>query len=145
MILDRYVLKQFFPIFLASIFMFVSLVILIDLFANLWRYLNSDVSFLNMMKISLYYIPKGISYALPVALLFATAYTLGDLYARNELTAVFSSGIPYRRFVIPFIILGIFVSIISFFFEDLVVIPTLKEKNFLSKSVLNQNFSQNRS
>lgn len=143
-ILDRYVLRQFFPIFLAAIFMFVSLVILIDLFTNLWQYLNSDVSFLNMMRISLYYIPKSISYALPIALLFATAYTLGDLYSRNELTAVFSSGIPYRRFVVPFLVLGIFVSIASFFFEDLVVIPTLKEKNFLSKSLLNQNFSQNR-
>jgi lipopolysaccharide export system permease protein len=144
-ILDRYVLKQFFPIFLAAIFMFVSLVILIDLFANLWRYLNSDVPFLTMIKISLYYIPKSISYALPLSLLFATAYTLGDLYSRNELTAIFSSGIPYRRFVLPFIFLGIVISIFSFFFEDLVVIPTLKEKNFLSRSVLNQNFSQNRS
>jgi lipopolysaccharide export system permease protein len=144
LILDRYVLKQFLPIFLTAILMFVSLIILIDLFANLWRYLNSDVSFLNMMKISLYYIPKGISFALPVALLFATAYTLGDLYSRNELTAIFSSGIPYRRFVLPFILLGIFISIFSFFFEDLVVIPTFKEKNMLSRSILNQNFSQNR-
>jgi lipopolysaccharide export system permease protein len=143
-ILDRYVLKQFFPIFIAAILMFVSLIILIDLFANLFRYLNSDVSFWTMIKISLYYIPKSISFALPIGLLFATAYTLGDLYSRNELTAIFSSGIPYRRFVRPFIFLGIVISFFSFFFEDLVVIPTLKEKNFLSKSVLNQNFSQNR-
>ncbi len=143
MILDRYVLKQFFPIFLSAILMFVALILLIDLFTNLWRYLSSDVSFSNMIKISIYYIPKSISYALPVALLFATAYTVGDLYSRNELTAIFSSGIPYRRFVMPFIFLGIIMSVFSFFFEDIVVIPTLKEKNFLSKSVLNQNFSQN--
>jgi lipopolysaccharide export system permease protein len=117
---------------------------LIDLFASIWRFLNSDVSFLNMIKVSLFYIPKSISYALPISLLFATAYTLGDLYSRNELTAIFSSGIPYRRFVLPFIILGVLISIFSFFFEDLVVIPTFKAKNDLSNSLLNQNFSQNR-
>ncbi len=144
MILDRYVLKQFLPVFLVAIFMFVSLLLLVDLFANLWRYLNSEIAFLNIMKISLYYIPKSVSYALPISLLFATAYTLGDLYSRNELTAVFSSGIPYRRFVVPFILLGILVSFFSFFFDDLVVIPTFREKNFLSKSLLNQNFSENR-
>ena len=143
MILDRYVLKQFFPVFLVAILMFVSLLLLIDLFANLWRYLNSDIPFLTILKISLYYIPKSISYALPISLLFATAYTLGDLYARNELTAVFSSGIPYVRFIMPFIVLGILVSFFSFFFEDMVVIPTFKQKNYLSKSSLNQNYSEN--
>ncbi len=143
MILDRYILKQFLPVFFVSILMFVSLVILIDLFTNLWRYLNSDMSFRNMMSISLYYVPKSISYALPISLLFATAYTLGDLCSKNELTAVFSSGIPYRRFILPFLLLGIFASVFSFFFEDIVVIPTFREKNNLSRSLVNPNFSKN--
>jgi lipopolysaccharide export system permease protein len=40
MILDRYLVKQFFPVFVVAAAMFVLLLSLIDLFANLWRYLN---------------------------------------------------------------------------------------------------------
>jgi lipopolysaccharide export system permease protein len=118
--------------------MFVLLLCLIDLFANLTRYLNYEVPMKQILLISGYFMPKSISYATPISLLFAAAYVLGDLYARNELTSIFSSGIPFWRFVMPLIIIGFLVSIFSFFFQDVVVIPTLKQKNFLSRTALHQ-------
>jgi lipopolysaccharide export system permease protein len=90
------------------------------------------------MMISLYYLPKSFSYALPISLLFASAYTLGDLYARNELTSIFSSGIPFWRFSLPLVFIGLLASIFSFFFDDNIVIPTLREKNQLSRHFLHQ-------
>ena len=138
MILDRYLLRQVFPIFVAAIGMFVFLLSLIDLFANLFRYLNNEVPFAQIMLISAYYLPKSFSYALPIALLFASAYTLGDLYARNELTSIFSSGIPFWRFSMPLVVMGLFASVFAFFFDDTVVIPTLRRKNELSRHFLHQ-------
>ncbi|QQO08183.1 LptF/LptG family permease [Breznakiella homolactica] len=145
MILDRYLARQFAPVFAVALSMFMLLLSLIDLFANLWRYLNNEVPVFQILQVSLYYLPKSLSYALPISLLFATAYTLGDLYARNELTAVFSSGIPYRRFCLPFVVIGLAASVFSFFFEDQVVIPTFKMKNTLSKTLLRQPQSANNS
>jgi lipopolysaccharide export system permease protein len=138
MILDRYLIKQFLPIFTVAIAMFMLLLSLIDLFANLVRYLNYEVPLSQIMKISLYYLPKSFSFALPISLLFASAYTLGDLYARNELTSVFSSGIPFWRFSLPLVIIGLLASVVSFFFDDNVVIPTLRVKNELSRRHLRQ-------
>jgi lipopolysaccharide export system permease protein len=137
-VLDKYLLRQFFPIFFIAISMFVFVLLLIDLFANLVRYLNNDVPVLAMLKISFFFIPRSISYAMPISLLFASAYTLGDLYARNELTTVFSSGIPFWRFSFSLIIVGVIASIFSFYLDDIVVIPTLKIKNELSKIALKQ-------
>lgn len=145
MILDRYLVRQFIPIFLVAISMFVFLLLLIDLFSNLVRYLNNEVPISTMLRISLYFIPKSISYAMPLSLLFAAAYTLGDLYARNELTTVFSSGIPFWRFAVSLVIIGFFASIFSFFFDDIFVIPTLKVKNDLSRRALNQLVAGNNS
>ena len=145
MILDRYLVKQFLPIFLVSIFMFVLLVLLIDLFANLFRYLNNDVPFAEIMKVSLYYLPKAFSYALPVSLLFASAYTLGELYSRNELTSIFSSGIPFWRFSFSLLAIGLIASFFNFYFEDRLVIPTLKMKNDLSRVLLHQQRTENNS
>ncbi|MDR1869312.1 MAG: LptF/LptG family permease [Treponema sp.] len=141
MTLDRYLIRQFFPIFIVAISMFVFLLLLIDLFSNLVRYLNNEVPFLTIMQITAYYIPKSMSYAMPISLLFAAAYTLGDLYARNELTTIFSSGIPFWRFSISLVVVGLLASIFSFFLDDTIVIPTLKTKNELSKVALKQYFS----
>ena len=143
MILDRYLLRQFFPIFFVVISMFVFLFILIDLFANLIRYLNNEVPVLTILQISLLYIPKSVSFALPISLLFASAYTLGDLYAKNELTCIFSTGIPFWRFSIPLLVTGIIISFFSFYFDDAVVIPTLKKKTELSRRALNYYITEN--
>ncbi|HCC37107.1 MAG TPA: YjgP/YjgQ family permease [Treponema sp.] len=145
MTLDRYLARQFLPIFAVASAMFVLLLALIDLFANLVRYLNYEVPFSQIMKVSMYYLPKSFSYALPIALLFASAYTLGDLYARNELTSIFSSGIPFWRFSMPLVIIGFLASGFSFFFDDIVVIPTLRVKNELSRRYLHQQTSENNS
>jgi lipopolysaccharide export system permease protein len=145
MILDRYLVKQFFPIFLVAISMFVLLLSLIDLFANIWRYLSYDVPLKEILRVSFYYIPKSISYALPISLLFAAAYTLGDLYARNELTSIFSSGIPFWRFSMPLLVIGLFASVFAFYFDDAVVIPTLRIKNTLSRTYLRQQQTEDNS
>ena len=145
MILDRYLVKQFFPVFFIAVSMFVLLLSLIDLFANLTRYLNYDVAPREIVRVCVYFLPKAFSYALPVSLLFAAAYTLGDLYARNELTSVFASGIPFRRFSLPLLVIGLFTSLFSFFFDDLVVIPTLKIKNEISRTLLHNQRPENRS
>jgi lipopolysaccharide export system permease protein len=138
MILDRYLVRQFLPIFAVAVTMFVMLLSLIDLFANLVRYLNYEVPVTEILKVSLYYLPKSFSYAMPISLLFAAAYTLGDLYARNELTSIFSSGIPFYRFSFPLILIGLAASIFSFYFDDIVVIPTLRIKNDLARLYLHQ-------
>ncbi|MDR2865110.1 MAG: LptF/LptG family permease [Spirochaetaceae bacterium] len=135
MIIDRYIVKHFLPVFFVAMGMFVMIVVLIDLFVNLVNYLNYEVGFKEIIKVSCYYIPKSMEYALPVSLLFAVAYSLGDLYARNELGSIISSGIPFWRLSYPLLFIGVLMSIISFFFNDRVVIPTLKTKNELSRQL----------
>jgi lipopolysaccharide export system permease protein len=145
MILDRYLMKQFFPVFIVGMSMFVLLLSLIDLFGNMVRYLNYEVPLQQILLVSFYYLPKSMSFALPLSLLFAAAYTLGELYARNELTSIFSSGIPFWRFCLSLMVIGLLVSLVSFFFEDRVVIPTFKLKNDLGRLLLHQPRTENNS
>jgi len=144
-ILDRYLLRQFSLIFVAALGMFAFLLSIIDLFAHLVRYLNNEVPFAEILRISMFYLPQAFSFALPISLLFASAYTLGDLYARNELTSIFSSGIPFRRFSLPLLILGLAASFLSFFFDDIVVVPTMRTKNELTRRALRQHVVEHNS
>jgi lipopolysaccharide export system permease protein len=143
--IDRYLIRQFFPILVASLSMFMLLVVLIDLFVNLTRFLNNGAGIAQIFMVSLYYVPKSFLYALPVSLLFSSAYMLGDLYGRNELTTVLCSGIPFARLCIPLFVIGAVFSIFSFFFEDNAVIPTLRVKKELARQLLQSQEQQNSS
>jgi lipopolysaccharide export system permease protein len=122
-------MRQFVPIFLVSILFFILLLQLIDIFPNITRYFSHDVPMREVAWIALLYVPKCISFALPVSFLFSVSFTLGIFYANNELFAIFGSGVSLHRFVLPFIALGLLLSAGAFFFEDAVVIPTFKLKN----------------
>ena len=138
MILARYLARLFFPVFFIAIAMFMLLLSLIDLFAHLVRYLHNEVAAADILRASFYFLPQSFSYALPISLLFASAYTLGDLYSHNELTSVFTSGIPFWRFSMPLLVIGAAASVFSFFFDDTVVVPTMRMKNELTRFLLNQ-------
>ena len=96
-----YMLKRFFPVFIGAVMFFVLVLCLTDLFMNLWNYISKNVSSRDVALILIYYIPKAVWYAVPIAMLFATAYMLSDFYARNELLAVFASGISLFKFSVP--------------------------------------------
>ena len=141
MTLIKYMLKKFLAIFLGSLFFFVLVLCLTDLLMNLWNYISKGVQFSTVGKILLYYIPKTVWYAVPIAMLFATAYMLSDLYARNELLAVFASGISLLKFTFPLLVIGMAMSFGLFFFEDRVVVQTYAKKLELQEAALKRSSS----
>jgi lipopolysaccharide export system permease protein len=128
-ILHRMLLRTFVPLFLVAMLFFVLLMQLIDVFSSIWRYFAHDVTLLEVGRIALLYMPKCVAFSLPVAFLFAIAYTLGLFYANNELFAIFGSGVSLYSLVTPFLLLGALLSAAGFLFDDAVVIPTFRQKN----------------
>ncbi|MCL2558357.1 MAG: LptF/LptG family permease [Treponema sp.] len=144
MTLDRYILRLFSHIFASVVGMFAFLVLLLDLVVNIVSFIENGVPFAEVLRISALFLPQAILFALPIALLFAAAYTLGGLYARGELTAVFAAGIPFMRFALPLLLLGLGASVFTFFLQDAVAIPALRGKTERTRLALNQEvFEQN--
>ncbi|MBN2351170.1 MAG: LptF/LptG family permease [Spirochaetales bacterium] len=125
----RMIIKTCALVFLLTLVFFVVLLELIDLFAYLWSYIDKQVSIGDILFIVLLYVPKCVSYAVPVAMLFAISYTLGMLYANNELIAVLGGGMSFFRLILPLIFIGFFMSVSVFVFEEKVVLPAFKSKN----------------
>jgi lipopolysaccharide export system permease protein len=129
-------LRSFLMLLSIALLFFVLLVQMFDLFANLWRYLAQDTGILAILRIAWLYLPKCISYALAPALLFACAYALGLLYKDNELIAILGSGISLHRLLAPLLVLGLLLSLGSFWFEEGVVIDSLRLKNQLYRTTV---------
>lgn len=81
---------------------------------------------------------------MPLGILFAVAYTLSDLYANNELTAIFSSGVSLIQFVYPLLIFSIIMSAALFLFENFFVVPTYSRKTELQNELLHKEESLNK-
>lgn len=134
--LERYVLKSFLPTFLVSMSFFVLILEMADLFMNIVQYMQNEVPFASVLSTLYLYLPKCASVALPIAVLFSVSYTLGTLYANNELIVVFGSGVRLVAFISPLLALTFAVSLGYFAFEDRVVIPTVAAKKALVKTLL---------
>jgi len=137
-ILRMYLLRIFVPALAAALGLFVLILELVDLFANLWRYLAQAAPLFAVLRIIVLYLPTALSNGLPIALLFAASFTLASLYANNELTVIFGSGVSLARFTLPLFAIALLLCLGSFFFDDSVVLQTIKSKNELSRVLLNQ-------
>jgi lipopolysaccharide export system permease protein len=120
-------------------------VILLDLFTNISTYITHEVSYINIMKLTLLYLPKAISYAIAPSMLFAVTYTLSSMHARNELISILNSGISYYALISILIIFGLAVSVGNFLFQEHLVIDSYAEKQELTQEVTGFSTSYNNS
>lgn len=130
------ILSSVLPVFTIAVLFFVLILELADISPNLYRYLAAGVAPGTIARIALLYLPTCVIFAVPVALLFAVAHTMGTCYARNELIAIFGAGVSLRRLVAPLALFGALLSGALFLFEDAVAIDTLRLKNRLHRTAL---------
>lgn len=141
----RLLLKEFIPFLLLGVIFFALILVLADVFSNLWRYLNREIPFSQAIIVSLLYAPKALSYSIPIGAMFAAAFALGTLGSRNELIAVFGSGVSLFRFVVPILVIAALLSLGEYLLEDRAVIPMMKKRTVLSDELLGIKDSKNRS
>ena len=78
----------------------------------------------------------GVPTALPLALLFSSIMTFGNLGESFELVAIKAAGIPLLRFMRPLTIIAIFISGLAFLFANNVVPVTQKKLSALKYDII---------
>ena len=139
----EYLFRKVIPLFLGALLFFGLVLVMVDLMMNLWNFISNGVPGLKVLRIMALYIPKCLWYATPIAILFAVSYTLSDLYANNELIAIFASGISLTRFTFPLLVFAFGMSFALFFFDDKVVVPTYAKKTAEQEEALKKDKSLN--
>jgi len=99
--LDRYVLREWLRVFLITLVGFPILVIVIDLTDRLDTYMSRGIAPRAVALSYIFDLPEKMFMVMPVAVLFATVFTVGALGRHSELTAAKASGISFHRLVRP--------------------------------------------
>lgn len=141
-ILDRYLLRSFLSNYILSLFVLVSLYIVLDLSFNVDEFTETfsektdqQIPYASALlavvfNIADYYffnIPLYFSQISGVITLFAACVTLARLQRQNEVTAVLASGTSTYRLAMPIVVAGLLMNALLIADQE-VVIPSIAPK-----------------
>jgi lipopolysaccharide export system permease protein len=127
-LIDRYIIRQFISHFLFALLAIILVFIIIDLMENLDDFIDRDVPAPIILRYYIFFIPEMIKSMIPVAMLLSSLFTTGKLSSQNELVAIKSSGVSLYRFMLPFLGVGIVVTLLSVYFNGWIVPVSNKQK-----------------
>ncbi|MDZ7360867.1 MAG: LptF/LptG family permease [candidate division KSB1 bacterium] len=110
MILDRYVSRKFLFNLLFSLTAFASIFITVDLLEKLSEFIDRKAPVFVVASYYFYYLPYVIILSMPVAMLLASMFSVGQLSKYNELTAMLSAGRSLHRILLPLFVIGVLIS-----------------------------------
>lgn len=139
-ILDKYLIKQFLQTILFGIIAFSLLFVIIDVMENLDDFIDQNVPYHIIFHYYLVFLPDMIKLMTPVAVLFGALFTVGKASNLSELTAIKSSGVSYYRFMAPFLITTLLISMLSIYFAGYVVPMANKTKINIEMNHLKRGF-----
>jgi lipopolysaccharide export system permease protein len=121
-VMDRYIISELLPPFFFGVGVFSSLGLAIGIMFDLVRKVSeSGLPLTLAMKILLLKFPFFIVLAFPMSMLLSTLLTYSRMSSDSELIALRSCGVSIYRLVLPALVMGVVVTGITFFFNELVV------------------------
>jgi len=113
-ILDRYVTKEFFRLFIFILAIFTSLFLIVEFFERIRMFLSNNASLYQIISYFFFMIPMMISQTIPASVLLASLLTFSSLSRSSEITAMKSNGISLYRTSMPVLIASASICILAF-------------------------------
>lgn len=113
-LIDRYILKRFLSTFFFVVLILLAVITVIDLTEKMDKFAKAQ---LKAGQIAMYYldfIPWIGSLITPITIFIATVYVCARMAGHTEVIAILSSGVSFRRFLVPFFVGAFVVAAISF-------------------------------
>ena len=137
-ILDKYILTKYFISFIFTLLILIPIAIAIDVSEKIGKFLDhANLGIIEIVKD--YYIPFIINYGntfMPLALFISTILFTSKLASNTEIVAIHSAGISYKRFLRPYFIGAITISLISLFTNHFIVPHSNKSFEAFSETYL---------
>lgn len=110
-LIDRYLSKEFLKFLFFGLLTFVSIFILVDIFEKIDLFIDRKPALFSILTLYLLQLPYIIVLILPVAILLAVLFSIGQLTRHHELTAMKAAGLPLLRIFSPIFLIGLSISL----------------------------------
>jgi lipopolysaccharide export system permease protein len=127
-LIDRYIITMFSSHFFFALIAIIMIFIIIDVMENVDGFIDRGAQIPTVVMYYIYFIPEMIKSMIPVAMLLSSLFTTGKLSNQNELVAMKAGGMSLYRFMLPFLGIGVVVTLLSVYFNGWIVPHANKAK-----------------
>lgn len=120
-IVSRHLVGQFLAALAFSFVAFVGIFIVVNLVENLDTFIDRGIPTFQVAKYYVCYVPYIVVLTLPVAMLLASLFSVGQLARNNELCAMKASGLSLYQVLGPLFVLALGVSLFALVIGEKVV------------------------
>jgi lipopolysaccharide export system permease protein len=120
-LLDKYILKQFLSTFFFVVLILLSVVSIIDMTDKMDKFAKAGISTSAILGYYADYIPWIGSLVTPITIFIATVYVCARMAGRTEIIAILSSGVSFKRMLVPYFIGSFVVALISFILNGWII------------------------
>ena len=138
-IADRYILKEFIKGFLFSLIGLLAIYIIVDVFEQISKFVDKEVSVFVIIQYYFYQIPWIIGTTIsPIACLLGCFISIGNLSRRFELAALKFSGLSSYRILLPLLWAGLVLSGLTFAINETLMPLANQKKSALEREKINK-------
>jgi lipopolysaccharide export system permease protein len=120
--LDYYVIRKFLSSFFLSIVLILSIAVIFDLSEKIDDFIESGASLkIILLKYYLNFIPYFAVLFSSLFAFIAVIYFTSRMAYNTEIIAILSSGMSFRRLLLPYLISATFIAALSFYLSDQVI------------------------
>ena len=120
-LIDKYILKKFLSAFVFTVLILVAVIVVIDITEKLDKFGRSEATTWEIVNYYLNYIPWIANLITPITTFIATVFITAQMAGRTEIIAILSSGISFRRMLVPYFIGASCIAILSFFLSGWII------------------------
>ncbi len=120
-LLDRYIVQEFFTVFLFGVLSLILISTIVDLFELISPIVENDPPLSITLTYFLARTPQVVILMTPIAMLLSTLLVTGGFARNSEIIAMLGSGVSVYRIIVPLLIVGALISLMMFGLNEFVV------------------------
>lgn len=123
--LDWYIFKKYLGTFLFSISLLIIIVIVFDVSENIDNFMKNNATFKEVVfNYYVPFIPYFINLFIYLFVFISVIFFTSKMAGHTEIIAILSSGISFKRFLQPYIIAAVLLSLVSFYLGNFLIPKT---------------------
>lgn len=127
-ILDKYILKKILSTFIFVVLILVAIIVVIDITEKMDKFSKYDLNAGAILGYYLDFIPWIAGLLTPITVFIAIVYVTSRMAGHTEIIAILSSGVSFRRFLLPYLIGSTLIAVASFALNGWVIPRSNRER-----------------
>ncbi|MEM6524628.1 MAG: LptF/LptG family permease [Bacteroidota bacterium] len=113
-LIDKYILKKFLGAFVFTVLIIVSVILVIDVTEKTDKFVKAGVTTSDIVSYYLDFIPWIANFITPLTTFIATVFITAQMAGRTEIIAILSSGVSFKRMLLPYFLGASAIALMSF-------------------------------